>query len=65
MLKLIYLSINTSDHEGPAVINEMHSLTVGVFKYLEIMSKLDLYLRINYTERIQRGPALNVFDRYC
>ena len=44
--------------EGPDMINTMHDLTVGVFKHLEIKSKLALDLRIKYTEGILRRPAL-------
>ena len=43
------------------MINAMLYITVGVSKYLEIMSKLDLDISIKYTERILRGPELNKF----
>ena len=43
------------DPEGSSVINAMLYITVGVSKYLEIMSKLDLDISIKYTERILRG----------
>ena len=53
--------IDMFDHEGPAVINAMRDLTVGAFEHLEITSKLDLYIRIKYMERILRGPAIKKF----
>ena len=41
--------IDTFDHMGSTVINAMCDLTVGVFEYLEITSKIHLDLRIKYT----------------
>ena len=37
-------------HEGPSVVNETRDKMVGVFEHLEITSKIDLYLRINYID---------------
>ena len=36
----------------------MTNETVGVFEHLDITTKLDLDLRIKYTDQILRGPAL-------
>ena len=53
--------IYTFDHEVPIVIRAMQNLTVGVFEHLEITYIFDIDLRIKYTERILRGPALKKF----
>ena len=49
------------DNEVPAIINMMHDLTVGVLGHQDITSKLDLDLRIKYTERILIRPELKKF----
>ena len=41
--------INKFDYEGPSVISAMRDLTVGVFEYIEITPKMDVYKRIKYT----------------
>ena len=51
--------INTFYHEGPTVINAIRYLTVEIFEHLYITSKTDIDKRVNYTERILAGPALN------
>ena len=60
-MKIKFPYIDMFDHEGLAVISEIRILTVGVFEHLEITSKLDLYIRIKYMERILRGPAIKKF----
>ena len=40
------------------MINVMHDTMVEVFEHLEIMYKIELYIRIKYTERILRGAVL-------
>ena len=52
------------DHEGPTMINAIRNLTVEVYKHLEISSKLDLDLRIKYTERILKVPVLKEFPQF-
>ena len=56
--------INPFDHEIPDVINAMHNITVGVFKHLEIASKIYPDQRVNYTERILRVLALHCFQQF-
>ena len=48
----------TFDHEGPAVVNEMRDLNIGVFEHLDITSTMDVYQRVAYTQRIIRAYAL-------
>ena len=43
------------------MVRAMRDLIVGVFKHLEITSKLDLDLRIKYTEQILRNSAPKKF----
>ena len=43
------------------MINAMHNIKVGVSEHLYIMYIIDFYLRIKYTERILRGPAIKKF----
>ena len=40
------------------MVNAMCGLMVGAVEHLDIMYKLDLDLRIKYTERILTGTAL-------
>ena len=47
------------------MINGIRDITIGVFKHIENKYKLDLGLRIKYTERIMRGLALEKSDRSC
>ena len=53
------------DYEGPATINAIHDLTVGVFEHLAITSNLDPDLRVKYIERILHGSVLKNIDRSC
>ena len=39
----------------------MRDLMVGVFEHLYIIFVIDVDLRIKYTERILRGPAIKKF----
>ena len=39
----------------------MCDITVGVFEHIDITPKIDLDIRIKYTEHILRGPALKKF----
>ena len=55
--------MDTLSHEGPTIFNTMRDITVIFFEHLEITSRLDLYLRINYTERTMVGTALKKIDR--
>ena len=48
-------------HEGPAVIRTMRDLMVGVLEHLEIMSLMDLDVRIKYMERLLRVPVLKKY----
>ena len=43
------------------MINAMCDLRIGLFQHLEIMSELDLYLRIKYTDQIPTNPAPKKF----
>ena len=43
------------------MINAIRDLMDLVFEYLEIISQIDLYLRIKYTEITMMGSALNFF----
>ena len=47
------------------MINVMHDLIVRIFEYLDITSKLELYLRVKYTERIISNAYLKNTDSFC
>ena len=49
------------NHEGPTVINLMWYIMFGVIEDLYITSKINLDLRIKYTEYILRGSELTIF----
>ena len=53
------------DNEVTDMINAIRNITVGLFEHMEIMSKIDLDIRINYTEIILIGSALKNSDRSC
>ena len=42
------------------MINSMRDLMVRLIEHMEITSKIYLYLRIKYTERILPGAALKI-----
>ena len=63
LLKRRFRYIDMFDHEGPTIIRAMRDLTVGVFKYHDIMSVMDVYLKIKYMGRIIRRPALNKYQQ--
>ena len=44
------------------MINAMHGLMVGVFKHLEITSKLDLDIMIKYMECILIVPVQKILQ---
>ena len=52
--------VNTLYHEGTIMINSMRDLMVRLIEHMEITSKIYLYLRIKYTERILPGAALKI-----
>ena len=39
----------------------MRNLMAGVFEHIDIVSVIDVDLRIKYTERVLRGPALQKY----
>ena len=43
------------------MINVMHDLIVRIFEHLDITSKLELYLRVKYTERIISNAYLKKY----
>ena len=49
------------DHEGPAVVNAMHDITIGVFEHLDITSPMDVDQRLAYMQRILIGAALKKY----
>ena len=53
--------INTFDHEGPAVVSVMRSITVRMFEHLVITYPMDIDQRLAYTHRIHRGAALKEY----
>ena len=53
--------INTFDHQGTAVVRVMHDITRKLFEQLDIISTLDVYKRVNYTQIILRVAALNKY----
>ena len=58
LVKRHFPYIDTSDHEGPVVINAIRDLTVGLFEHLYIISPTDVDKRLYYTQFILRGSAL-------
>ena len=49
------------DHEGPAVVNAMHDITIGVFEHPDITSPMDVDQRLAYMQRILIGAALKKY----
>ena len=50
------------NHEGPVVIRAMRDITVGLFGHVEIVSNIDLGIRIKCTECILRNLTLKKFN---
>ena len=53
------------DCEGSAAITAMRDLAVRVYEELDITSKLELDIRMNYTELILRGAAQKNANMSC
>ena len=49
------------DYEGPAVVNEMSDLIVGISDHLDTTPSLDIDFRVKYIERILKRATLNNF----
>ena len=49
---------------GPAVVRAICDLTSGVFEHLEIPSAMDLDKKVNYTQRLIRGPMIKKYKTF-
>ena len=53
--------INTFNHERPTMVNAMCDLTVRLFDHMDIMVKIVLDIRIDYTEYILTVPEMEKY----
>ena len=61
LIRRNFSCINNFYYELPVVVNVVHDLTVGVFKHIDITSKLIIYNRIKYIEIILTVTVLNKY----
>ena len=61
IIKRKFPYIDTFDHELTDVISTMRDPTVGMFGHIEIISDMDVYKRIIYTDCILRGSVLKKY----
>ena len=53
--------MDTFDYTGPAVVQAMRNITVGVFEHLETTSPMDVGQRVGYTQHIFRVSVLKKY----
>ena len=61
LVKRRFRWIKKFDYEGPIFFKVMRDLALVVFEHLDITSKLYLYIRIKYKERILTGPIMKKY----